>query len=128
MPSNERVAEIRHPAGGRRTLQQLRREAGFKSGKEFADFLGVPAPTYARYERQDDGPDTGIPMRAAWRIADALGCSIDLVVGRELDEGEASRIQRMYNALTPGSRERLDEYLDFIEYREHVMAQQRRWE
>ena len=128
MPSNERAAEIRHPVGGRRTLQQLRREAGFKSGKEFADFLGVPAPTYARYERQPDGPNTGIPMRAAWRLADALGCSIDLVVGRELDEGEASRVQRMYNALTPSSRERLDEYLDFIEYREHVMAQQRRWE
>lgn len=67
-------------------------------------------------------------MRAAWKIADALGCSIDLVVGRELHESDGSKVQRMYNALTPGSRKRLDEYLDFIEYREHVMAQQRRWE
>ena len=90
--------------------------------------MGVPAPTYARYERQPDGPETGIPMRAAWKIADALGCSIDLVVGRELHESDGSKVQRMYNALTPGSRKRLDEYLDFIEYREHVMAQQRRWE
>lgn len=128
MPLKEETTEHSRPVSGRRTLQQLRREAGFRSGKEFADRLGIPAPTYARYERQPDGPETGIPMKAAWRIADALGCSIDLVVGRELDEGEASRIQRMYNALTPGSRERLDEYLDFIEYREHVVAQQRRWE
>ena len=128
MPLNQLTTEDSRPVSGKRTLQQLRREAGFRSGKEFADRLGIPAPTYARYERVADGPETAIPMKAAWRIADALGCSIDLVVGREPDEGDASRIQRMYNALTPGSRERLDEYLDFIEYREHVMSQQRRWE
>ncbi len=128
MPLNQSTTEEGRPVSGKRTLQQLRREAGFRSGKEFADHLGIPAPTYARYERVADGPEEAIPMKAAWRIADALGCSIDLVVGREPDEGDASRIQRMYNALTPGSRERLDEYLDFIEYREHVMSQQRRWE
>ena len=128
MPLKESETENGRPVSGRRTLQQLRREAGFRSGKDFAERLGIPAPTYARYERQPDGPETGIPMKAAWRIADALGCSIDLVVGREADESEASRVQRMYNALTPSSRSRLDEYLDFIEYREHVMAQQRRWE
>ena len=127
MPSNEKTTEISRPVSGKRTLQQLRREAGFRSGKEFADFLGVPAPTYARYERQPDGPDNAIPLRAAWRIADALGCSIDLVVGRDSEESEGSRVQRMYNALSDSSRERLDEYLDFIEYREHVVAQQRRW-
>ena len=127
MPSNENTTENSRPVSGKRTLQQLRREAGFRSGKEFADFLGVPAPTYARYERQPDGPDSAIPMKAAWRIADALGCSIDLVVGRDPDESEGSKVQRMYNALSDSSRERLDEYLDFIEYREHVVAQQRRW-
>ena len=127
MPSNENTTENSRPVSGKRTLQQLRREAGFRSGKEFADFLGVPAPTYARYERQPDGPDNAIPMKAAWRIADALGCSIDLVVGRDPDESEGSKVQRMYNALSDSSRERLDEYLDFIEYREHVVAQQRRW-
>ena len=127
MPSNENSTENSRPVSGKRTLQQLRREAGFRSGKEFADFLGVPAPTYARYERQPDGPDNAIPMKAAWRIADALGCSIDLVVGRDPDESEGSKVQRMYNALSDSSRERLDEYLDFIEYREHVVAQQRRW-
>lgn len=51
----------------------------------------------------------------------------DLVVGLDPNESEGSRVQRMYNALSDSSRERLDEYLDFIEYREHVVAQQRRW-
>ena len=115
------------PPGGDGSLRRLRREAGFRHAQDFAKRLGVPAPTYARYERQPDGPETGIPMKAAWKIADALGCSIDLVVGREADESEASRVQRLYNALTPSSRDRLDEYLDFIEYREHVMNAQRRW-
>ena len=66
-------------------------------------------------------------MGAAWKIADALGCSIDVVVGSYDDDDEATRVQRMYDRLTPGSRERVDEFLDFIEYREHMIASQVRW-
>ena len=127
MSSRHSTAINSRLAGGKKTLQGLRREAGYRSAREFAERLGIPAPTYARYERQPDTPDTKIPMGAAWRIADALGCTIDLVVGREREEGEGARVQRMYDALTPGSRERVDEYLDFIEYREHMVAAQGRW-
>ena len=67
---------------GKRTLQRLRREAGYRSAKDFAAVLGIPTSTYARYERQPEGPDCAIPLSSAWQIADALGCSIDLVVGR----------------------------------------------
>ena len=116
------------PASGKRTLQTLRRGAGYRSAKDFAERLGIPAPTYARYERQPESPDNKTPMGAAWKIADALGCSIDMVVGRIADDGEGARVQRMYDALTPASRERLDEYLDFIEYREHMIAAQGRWQ
>jgi len=112
---------------GRRTLQSLRREAGYASARAFAERLGIPAPTYAKYERQPETPDNRIPMGAAWKIADALGCSIDVVVGRYADDDEATRVQRMYDRLTPGSRERVDEFLDFIEYREHMIASQGRW-
>ena len=114
-------------SGGRRTLQNLRREAGYASARAFAERLGIPAPTYAKYERQPESPDNRIPMGAAWKIADALGCSIDVVVGRYDDDDEATRVQRMYDRLTPGSRERVDEFLDFIEYREHMIASQGRW-
>ena len=115
-------------SSGRRTLQNLRRKAGYASARAFAERLGIPAPTYAKYERQPETPDNRIPMGAAWKIADALGCSIDVVVGRYDEDDEAMRIQKMYDSLTPGSRERVDEFLDFIEYREHMIASQGRWQ
>ena len=71
---------------GKRTLQRLRREAGYRSAKDFAEVLNIPSSTYARYERAVECPECGIPLAAAWQIADALGCSIDLVVGRTIDE------------------------------------------
>ena len=94
---------------GRRTLQGLRQETGYASARAFAEKLGIPAPTYAKYERQPEPPDNRIPMGAAWRIADALECSINVVVGRYDDDVEAMRVQRMYDRLSPSSRERVDD-------------------
>ena len=85
----------------KRTLQRLRREAGFKSAKEFAD-----------------GPESRIPMKVAWVMADVFGCTIDLVVGREdIDEDERS-VQFQYNHLSKSSQERFDEYMEFLQYRD----------
>ena len=53
------------PACGKRTLQRLRREAGYRSAKDFAAVLGIPASTYARYERQPEGPGCAIPLSSA---------------------------------------------------------------
>jgi len=64
------------------SLRRLRKAAGWPTAKAFAESIGVPAPTYARYEQSGDGPDTNIPMKAAFTIADALGCSIDALYGR----------------------------------------------
>ena len=47
------------PISGKRTLQRLRREAGYRSAKEFAEALGIPGSTYARYERAGDGAAFG---------------------------------------------------------------------
>ena len=121
------TTEVSRPHGGGRTLQRLRREAGYRSAKDFAQAIGMPATTYARYERQEDGPDRSIPLPTAWKLADELGCSIDFLVGRTGEESRGEKVQRTYNALSESHKERFDEYLDFIEYREHVMAQQRRW-
>ncbi|OUO63935.1 helix-turn-helix transcriptional regulator [Collinsella sp. An268] len=111
---------------GKRTLQRLRREAGYRSAKEFAEALGIPGSTYARYERAGDGADCGIPLPAAWQIADKLGCSIDLVIGREdIDAPEPEGIQPRYDALSPEGRALVDSYLSYVELSEHAIRSQK---
>ena len=115
------------PISGKRTLQRLRREAGYRSAKEFAEALGIPGSTYARYERAGDGASCGIPLPAAWQIADALGCSIDLVVGREdIDAPEPEGIQPRYDALSPEGRALVDSYLSYVELGERAARSQGR--
>lgn len=114
---------------GKRTLQRMRREAGFRSANDFAERVGIPMSTYARYERAGDGPECGIPLPSAWAIADALGCSIDLVVGREdIDASGGDSIQDRVEALSRTGREMHDDYLRFLEFREDTNASQHwRW-
>ena len=38
---------LEHSFGGKRTLQRLRRMAGYRSAKDFAKALGIPCSTYA---------------------------------------------------------------------------------
>ena len=99
-------------------LQTLRREAGFSSANEFAARIGIPTTTYSRYERAEAKPACGIPLANAWAIADALGCSIDLVVGREPMGVDRAPVQTRYNALSKANQQRADEYLDFLEARD----------
>ena len=102
--------------GGKRTLQRLRREAGYRSAKDFAAVLGIPASTYARYERQPEGPECAIPLSSAWQIADALGCSIDLVVGREdIDAASAPTLDERAAALSLNGQEMLRGFLGYLE-------------
>lgn len=110
---------------GKRTLQRMRREAGFRSAKDFAERVGIPMSAYARYERAGDGPECGIPLPSAWAIADALGCSIDLVVGREdIDTVLDDSIQERVEALSRTGREMHDDYLRFLEFREEANVSQ----
>ncbi|MBQ9003460.1 MAG: helix-turn-helix transcriptional regulator [Eggerthellaceae bacterium] len=102
------------------SLRRLRKAAGWPTAKAFAESIGVPAPTYARYEQSGDGPDTNIPMKAAFTIADALGCSIDAIVGRERAEPDAVRgdMQRRYDALSDDGKQLVDDFLNMAEMRE----------
>lgn len=110
----------------KRPLQRLRREAGYRSGRELAEALGIPASTYGRYERAPEGPDCGIPLPNAWAIADKLGCTIDAVVGREdIDRPRESTLESRAAALSRESRRMLDDYLDFLEGRDAADAAQR---
>lgn len=98
------------------TLQDLRREAGYKSAREFAGVMGIPVATYSRYEQTPDKT----PLKNAWAIADVLGCSIDAIVGRE-HVGAAAMcgdMQKFYDDLSSEGQSLFDEFRDFMEARE----------
>jgi transcriptional regulator with XRE-family HTH domain len=105
-------------------LRELRRAAGFRTGREVAAALGVPATSYSRWERSPQGPGSTIPLRQAWALADLLGCTIDAVVGRDggCDDDGDGRVGAAYRALSDGGRERLDEYLQFLALRDRMIA------
>ena len=60
-------------------LQKLRKAAGYKSAKAFAEHMGMNPGTYTAYE-QGRRPLT---FDIAWKIADELHCSLDELAGRD---------------------------------------------
>lgn len=112
------------------SLRRLRKAAGWPTAKAFSDSIGMAAPTYARYEQSGDGPETAIPMKAAFVIADALGCSIDALVGREQGEASIARgdLQRRYEALSDDGKQLVDDFLNMAEMREERAERQRQAE
>ena len=107
-----------------KTLQDLRREAGYRSAKDFAATMEIALSTYNRYESQPES----IPLKQAWAIADFLGCSIDMVVGREHDVAEDMRgdVQRFYDGLSEEGRASMDDYMDYLAHRERKAAKRAR--
>lgn len=128
MASTTSVNSAQAPARTRTPLADLRRAAGYRSSKEFATALGIPATTYSSYERTLSDPESGVPIRAAWSIADKLGCSIDEVVGRgrAADGGSERDLNAAYRALSEGGRARFDEYLQFLDFRDRLIATEAR--
>ena len=98
------------------SLQNLRKEAGYRTAKDFAEAVDIPAPTYTRYEQEP----AKIPIERAWIIADFLGCTIDAVVGRTPIKPSEMRgpVQRAYDALSDKNKGLLDDYLDYIQYKD----------
>lgn len=94
------------------SLKTMRLGAGYRSARAFAAHVGVPESTYARYEADP----SQIPLQAAWRLADVLGCTIDEVVGRvQPDLGELrGPVQEAYDALPEESRARVDDYMGLL--------------
>lgn len=105
------------------TLQELRREAGYDTAKEFAEELGISPATYSRYEQKPEN----IPTSATWKLADYLGCSIDAVVGREHISVEDMRgpQQRFYDGLSRDGRRLMNEFMEFVDQREKKSAASR---
>lgn len=81
-------------------IQPLRKKAGFRSAKAFAEHMGIPVSTYTDWEQGRRTPT----LEMAWQLADALGeamgryVSIDELAGREwprspaLDADEAALV------------------------------------
>lgn len=104
-------------------LYELRKQAGFKSAKDFAAAEGIPAATYARYESSPDK----IPLKSAWQLADRFGVAIDVIVGRARPEKPAAggAVQQAFDALTEQSQASLSDYLAFLSQRDERQAAQR---
>lgn len=108
------------------SLQRIRKSRGFASAKEFYESAGIPAPTYSRYEANPER----IPMERAWQIADALGCTIDEVVGRHEPEDfiNPGPVQEAYDRLAPDSREFADGVLEYLRMRDEDEGRRERIE
>lgn len=63
-----------------KNLQKMRKAAGFKSAKAFAEHIGVNPNTYTQYEQGL----VSISFELAWAIADALDCTLDELGGRAI--------------------------------------------
>ena len=104
-------------------LSDLRAEAGYKNAKDFATALGVPTSTYSRWERGAQAPESSTPLSAAWAIADKLGTTIDVIVGREAKpEPEGRDLNAFYRRLSEGGQRFLDEITQYLDFRERVLA------
>ena len=104
-------------------LQELRKRAGHKTAKGFAEAMGIPLTTYARYESNPEK----IPLAVAWRFADEFGVSIDIVVGREEPAPVEQRgeVQLRYDALAPECQSSLNDYLGFLSAKSADAARRR---
>lgn len=103
-------------------LQELRQRAGYYSRTAFAEELGIPLSTYKRYESLAS-EECAIPIRAAWQIADKLGCTIDEVVGRReaLSELQEARLRDTLALMSEEGRELACELVTTV-----YMAEKRR--
>ena len=91
-----------------RNLQRLRKEAGFKSAKAFAEYIGLPCSRYTEYEQGR----RSFNYDQAWMFADVLGCSMDELAGRPFkrppytDPGQ-EQLNSSYESMNDDGREML---------------------
>lgn len=63
----------------RTNLQAMRKAAGYSSAKAFAEAIEMSVNTYTAYEQGRHS----FTLEQAWQFADALGCTLDELAGRE---------------------------------------------
>lgn len=67
-------------------LQELRKQAGFKSARAFAEHYGFNSGTYTNYEQGM----TGLTLENAWKFADIFDVTLDELAGRDRPKKEYS--------------------------------------
>lgn len=109
------------------SLRKLRKAAGYKSAKDFAQAIDMPYTTYSKYETTGGEGELFIPLKAAWAIADKLGCTIDAVVGRDEipEEGISGAMQLRVDALPPEAQSLVEDFVAMLEGRELRARQDR---
>lgn len=87
----------------RTQLQAMRKRAGYKSAKAFADAMGMNPATYTDYEQGR----RAFTLEKAWEFADVLECSLDELAGRRWPPDDLTSIDprrrtliESYDALT----------------------------
>ena len=107
-------------------LFELRKAAGYRNASDFAEEHGIPISTYARYESSPDK----IPVDRAWQLADILGTTIDVIVGRKTPDFSCGRgeVQLEYDGLTPEVRELADELREFVLQKDARVRERKRHE
>ena len=88
-------------------LRQLRKAAGYKSARQYAEHIGVPQQTYNNYE-------TGfrkLSLELACEICDDLGCTLDELCGRDEYVG-SSYIQRVYESVNDEGKQAIEQYAE----------------
>lgn len=73
-------------------LRKYREQAGFKSAKEFADFINLPYTTYINYEKENNSREPRFNIVS--KIADALNISTDQLIGFEKPEDKTQRYRQ----------------------------------
>lgn len=97
-------------------LQAMRKRAGFKSAKAFAEHVGMSVSTYTKYEQGM----SEMSLERAWEFADALDCTLDELAGRN-PPGESNgcdptlrRIAENFESMNSTGRERLAEQAEMM--------------
>lgn len=89
-------------AGFKPNIQAMRKRAGFKSAKDYAEYKGMSVNTYTNYE-QGVRP---ISLVLAWEFADDFNCTLDELAGRKPpNSGGDKRFE-------DPSQEKLNEYYE----------------
>lgn len=83
-------------------LQKVRKEAGFRSAKAFAEHMGISPNTYTAFEQGRHA----LSLEQAWIFADALGEAM----GRHVSLDELAGRPWPAQGLTPEERALVDAY------------------
>lgn len=85
-----------------KNLMRLRKQAGYVSRHEIAEELGITESRYRSYETGQ----RGMSLQLAISISEAIGCTLDELVGSRVFIGDArfSRVERFYAGLSKEER------------------------